>query len=64
MRRSLELQGYQIQSGQHRHLKFRHQTHGEVLLPLRPSQSLSHVALKQIASAMGTKPAELLKLVK
>jgi predicted RNA binding protein YcfA (HicA-like mRNA interferase family) len=64
MRRFLERQGYQVQSGAHRHLKLRHQTHGDVLLPLRPSQSLSHVAVKQIAHAMGTEPAELLKLVK
>jgi predicted RNA binding protein YcfA (HicA-like mRNA interferase family) len=64
MRRFLERNGYQVQSGQHRHLKLRHQTLGEVLLPLRPSQSLSHVALKQIARAMGTEPAELLRLVK
>jgi predicted RNA binding protein YcfA (HicA-like mRNA interferase family) len=64
MRRFLERQGYQLQPGQHRHLKLRHPVHGDVLLPLRPSQSLSHPALKQIAHAMGTEPAELLRLVK
>jgi predicted RNA binding protein YcfA (HicA-like mRNA interferase family) len=64
MRRFLERHGYQLQPGQHRHLKLRHPTHGDVLLPLRPGQSLSHPALKQIAHAMGTEPAELLRLVK
>ena len=64
MRRFLERQGYQVQPGQHRHLKLRHPTHGDVLLPLRPSQSLSHPAIKQIAGAMGTVPAELLKLAR
>jgi predicted RNA binding protein YcfA (HicA-like mRNA interferase family) len=64
MRRFLERQGYRVQPGQHKHLKLRHQTYGDVLLPLRPGDSLSHVALKQIARAMATEPAELLKRVK
>lgn len=64
MRRFLERQGYRVQPGQHRHLKLKHPTHGDVLLPLRPAQSLSHPALKQIAHALDTEPAELLKLVK
>jgi predicted RNA binding protein YcfA (HicA-like mRNA interferase family) len=63
MRRFLERQGYRVQPGQHRHLKLKHAIHGDVLLPLRPGQSLSHPALKQIAHAMGTEPADLLKLV-
>jgi predicted RNA binding protein YcfA (HicA-like mRNA interferase family) len=63
MRRFLERAGYEVLPGQHRHLKLRHPTHGDVMLPLRPSQNLSHVALKQIAHAMGTDPASLLKLV-
>lgn len=62
MRRFLERQGYRVQPGQHRHLK--HPTRGDVLLPLKPGQSLSRPALKQIAHATGTEPAELLKLVK
>jgi len=61
MRRFLEHHGYQVQPGQHKHLKFRHETLGDVLLPLRPNESLSHVAIKQIAQAMGIAPAELLK---
>ena len=64
MRRFLERHGYQVQPGQHRHLKLKHATHGDVLLPLRPGQSLSHPALKQIAHAMGTEPADLLRLVR
>ena len=64
MRRFLERQGYRVQPGQHRHLKLKHPTHGDVLLPLRPGENLSHPALKQIAHPMGTEPAELLKLVK
>jgi predicted RNA binding protein YcfA (HicA-like mRNA interferase family) len=64
MRRFLERHGYQVQPGQHRHLKLKHPVHADVLLPLRPGQSLSHPALKQIAHAIGTEPAELLKLVK
>jgi predicted RNA binding protein YcfA (HicA-like mRNA interferase family) len=64
MRRFLERRGYEAQPGKHKHLKLRHQAYGEVLLPLRPNQSLSHVAIKQIARAMGTEPAELLKQVR
>jgi predicted RNA binding protein YcfA (HicA-like mRNA interferase family) len=64
MRRFLERQGYRVRPGHHRHLKLEHETHGDVLLPLRPSQSLSHVAIKQIAHAIGAEPAELLKLAK
>jgi predicted RNA binding protein YcfA (HicA-like mRNA interferase family) len=64
MRRYLERQGYQVQPGKHRHLKLEHPTLGGVMLPLRPSQNLSHPTLKQIAHAIGTEPAELLKLVR
>ena len=64
MRRFLEHRGYQVQPGQHKHLKLKHQAYGEVLLPLRPSDNLSHVALKQIAAAMGLQPADLLELVR
>jgi predicted RNA binding protein YcfA (HicA-like mRNA interferase family) len=64
MRRFLEHHGYEIQAGQHKHLKFKHARYGEVLLPLRPNESLSHVAIKQIAGAMGIEPPELLKQVK
>lgn len=61
MRRYLEHRGYQVQPGQHKHLKLKHETLGEVLLPLRPGDNLSHVALKQIAGALGLEPDELLK---
>ena len=64
MRRFLERHGYEAQPGKHKHLKLKHQTYGEVLLPLRPNQSLSHVAIKQIAQAMATDPAELIKQVR
>ena len=61
MRRYLEHRGYRVQPGQHKHLKLKHDTLGEVLLPLRPGDNLSHVALKQIAGALGMEPDELLK---
>ena len=64
MRRFLERRGYAAQAGQHKHLKLRHETHGEVLLPLQPSASLSHVAIKQIAGALGMEPADLVRQVK
>jgi predicted RNA binding protein YcfA (HicA-like mRNA interferase family) len=64
MRRFLERQGYKVQAGQHKHLKLRHDKYGEVLLPLRPNDSLSHVAVKQIAAAMGMTPEDLVKQAK
>ena len=64
MLRFLERQGYRVEPGQHKHLKLRHERLGEVLLPLRPSDNLSHVALKQIAKAMGLTTEELLRQVK
>lgn len=64
MRRFLEREGYVIEQGQHKHLKLRHEQLGDVLLPLRPSDNLSHVALKQIARAMGLTPEELMRRVK
>jgi predicted RNA binding protein YcfA (HicA-like mRNA interferase family) len=64
MRRFLEHHGYEVQPGQHKHLKLKHPTLGDVMLPLRPADSLSHVAVKQIAGAMGLDPSDLLKQVK
>jgi len=64
MRRFLEHHGYRVQPGQHKHLKLRHDNLGEVLLPLRPGDNLSHPAIKQIAGAMGMEPDELLRQVK
>ncbi len=64
MRRFLEHEGYVVESGQHKHLKLRHEQLGDVLLPLKPSDNLSHVALKQIAKAMGLTPEELMRRVK
>jgi predicted RNA binding protein YcfA (HicA-like mRNA interferase family) len=64
MRRFLERHGYHVEPGQHKHLKLKHPSCAEVLLPLNPSDSLSHVAVKQIAGAMGMDPAELLRQVK
>ena len=61
MRRFLERQGYEVVAGQHKHLKLKHPSHGDVLLPLRPSDNLSYVAVKQIAAALGMQPDELLR---
>ena len=63
MRHFLERHGYAVVPGQHKHLKLRHPNHGEVLLPLRPGDNLSHVAVKQIAAAMGLTPDDLLRQV-
>jgi predicted RNA binding protein YcfA (HicA-like mRNA interferase family) len=53
MRRFLERRGYAVVPGQHEHLKLRHPSLGDVLLPLRPSDNLSYVAVKWIAAALG-----------
>lgn len=59
MRRFLEHHGYTVEPGQHKHLKLRHERFGAVLLPLRPGDNLSFVAVKQIAAAMGLTPEDL-----
>ncbi len=59
MRRYRERQGYRVEPGRHKHLKLKHPQHSDVLLPLRPSDNLSHVAVKQIAAAMGMTPEQL-----
>jgi predicted RNA binding protein YcfA (HicA-like mRNA interferase family) len=64
MRRFLERNGYEVVPGQHKHLKLRHATHGDVLLPLRPGDNLSYVAVKQIAAALGIQPDELVRLAR
>jgi predicted RNA binding protein YcfA (HicA-like mRNA interferase family) len=61
MRRFLERNGYRVVPGQHKHLKLRHERHAEVLLPLRPGDNLSHVAVKQIAAALEMVPEELIR---
>ena len=61
MRRFLERNGYEVVPGQHKHLKLRHDDHGDVLLPLRPGDNLSYVAIKQIAAALGIQPEELIR---
>jgi predicted RNA binding protein YcfA (HicA-like mRNA interferase family) len=61
MRRFLERKGYEVVPGQHKHLKLKHPTYADVLLPLRPSDNLSYVAVKQIAGALGIQPEELLR---
>ena len=63
MRRYLEHLGYQVEPGHHKHLKLRHPTLGDVLLPLRPRDNLSFVALKQIAGALGVSPEQLIAVV-
>ena len=64
MRRFLERNGYAVVAGQHKHLKLRHADHGDVLLPLRPTDNLSYVAVKQIAAALGIEPEELVRQVR
>ncbi|MEK7216625.1 MAG: hypothetical protein AAB289_13625 [Chloroflexota bacterium] len=64
MRRFLEHQGYWVEPGQHKHLKLRHERLGEVLLPLRPGDNLSFVAVKQIAAAMQMTPDQLVAAVR
>ena len=64
MRRFLERNGYEVVPGQHKHLKLKHQDKADVLLPLRPSDNLSYVALKQIAAALGTDPDSLVSQVR
>jgi hypothetical protein len=64
MRRFLERQGYRVEPGPHKHLKCHHERWGNVLLPLRPSDALSYVAVKQIAVAMGLTPAALIAAVR
>ncbi|MCX6021550.1 MAG: hypothetical protein NTZ05_07435 [Chloroflexi bacterium] len=59
MRRYLESQGYWVEPGQHKHLKLKHAELGNVMLPLRPGDNLSYLALKQIAAAMGVTPEQL-----
>jgi predicted RNA binding protein YcfA (HicA-like mRNA interferase family) len=61
MRRFLEHTGYELVPGQHKHLKLRHAQYGDVLLPLRPTDNLSYVAIKQIAAALGIEPEELVR---
>ena len=61
MRRFLERHGYTVVPGQHKHLKLKHESYGDVMLPLRPSDNLSYVAVKQIAAAMGMLPENLVR---
>jgi predicted RNA binding protein YcfA (HicA-like mRNA interferase family) len=49
----LEKRGYQVEAGQHKHLKLHHPERPMVLLPLQPSMPLSISAAKQIAQALG-----------
>ncbi len=62
--RFLERQGYRVEPGQHKHLKLRHNRFGTVLLPLRPGDQLSFVAVKHIATALGMAPEELTTTVR
>jgi predicted RNA binding protein YcfA (HicA-like mRNA interferase family) len=64
VRRFLERQGYRVEPGQHKHLKLRHDRFGTVLLPLRPGDQLSFVAVKQIAGALGMTPEQLTTAVR
>ncbi len=53
VQRWLERQGYDVEPGQHKHLKLTHAERPAVMLPLQPSTSLSMLAAKQIAHALG-----------
>jgi hypothetical protein len=53
--------GVGLVPGQHKHLKLRHDRHGDVLLPLRLGENLTYVAVKQIAAALGMDPEELIR---
>ena len=64
MRRFLEHHGYVVEPGQHKHLKLRHEHRPEVMLPLRPNESLAHPALKQIATALDMTPEQLTAAVR
>ncbi|HLZ22862.1 MAG TPA: type II toxin-antitoxin system HicA family toxin [Ktedonobacterales bacterium] len=64
VRRFLERRGYQVEPGQHKHLKLRHERFGTVLLPLRPGDQLSFVAVKQIAGALRMTPEDLTAAVR
>jgi predicted RNA binding protein YcfA (HicA-like mRNA interferase family) len=59
MRRFLERHGYTVEPGQHKHLKLTHEQFPGVMLPLRPNDNLSYVAVKQIAAALGMTPEQL-----
>ena len=43
MRLCRERTGYEVVPSQHKHLKLRHDGHGDMLLPLRPGDNLSYV---------------------
>jgi predicted RNA binding protein YcfA (HicA-like mRNA interferase family) len=64
MRRFLGRRGYRTEQGKHKHLKLRHDRFGTVLLPLRPGDNLSFVAVKQIAAAMALTLDELIATVR
>jgi len=64
MRRFLERMGYAVVPGQHKHLRLKHGTFGDVRLPLRPGDNLSYVAIKQIAAALQIQPEELIRRAK
>jgi predicted RNA binding protein YcfA (HicA-like mRNA interferase family) len=64
MRRFLERNGFEVVPGQHKHLKLKHATYADVLHPLRPTDNLSYVAVKQIAAALGIQPDELVRLAR
>ncbi len=64
MRRFLEHQGYWVEAGQHKHLKLKHAQLGDVMLPLRPGDNLSFIAVKQIAAALGLTPEQLTAAVR
>jgi predicted RNA binding protein YcfA (HicA-like mRNA interferase family) len=64
MRRFLERRGYRVEPGQHKHLKLRYDRFSAVLLPLRPGDDLSFVAVEQIAGAVELTPEELTAAVR
>ena len=53
VRAYLEAAGYAAVPGKHKHLKLRHPTRPQVLLPLQPQEMLAFSAARQIAAALG-----------
>jgi predicted RNA binding protein YcfA (HicA-like mRNA interferase family) len=58
VRAFLEAAGYTAVPGKHKHLKLRHRTRPQVLLPLQPQAMLSFSAARQIGAALGYPDAQ------
>ncbi len=63
MRHFLERQGYNVEPGQHKHLRLEHGELSDVRLPLRPGDDLTYIAINQIAGALKVTSEEITHLV-